>query len=75
MTSLINLYLRNNELIGTIQTEINNLINLASLFLSINQLSGEILASICELNIDFEFFTNLVPVRFNKLCPPYPSSF
>jgi len=53
------------------------LTHLQELWLSNNQLTGEIPESICELNIDWSSSDVLGNSDFeisnNQLCPPYPS--
>ncbi|SVE29533.1 uncharacterized protein METZ01_LOCUS482387, partial [marine metagenome] len=67
LTSLRSLWLRDNELTGSIPPEIGNLINLNQLYLSSNQLSGEIPSEICEVSS-----LSNVELHNNNLCPPYP---
>ena len=92
LTNLSYLNLEDNQLTGSIPPEIENLtkldvggFNLFSnkkygLFLSNNQLSGEIPESICNFNFKFfvvGFFPSITPYNFsisnNKFCPPYSS--
>ena len=59
-----------NQMIGEIPIEIWSLNNLSNLNLSVNQFSGVLPESICELDINWseDFYIN-----DNYLCPPYPS--
>jgi len=46
------------------------------LYLSYNELTGEIPESICDLNIDLDgicWGLNCFNISNNQLCPPYPS--
>ena len=61
--------LQNNQLTGSIPSEIGNLTNLTRLWLYDNQLTGEIPDSICSL---VENNCN-INISNNQLCPPYPS--
>jgi len=45
---------------------------LERLRLSDNELSGEILENICDLNINWSHNSGLI-FSMNQLCPPYPS--
>ena len=64
--------LNENQLTGTIPSEIGNLTNLTILRLENNQLTGEIPESICDLDLKFWISINF-NVNNNQLCPPYPS--
>ena len=69
----MNLY--DNNLTGSIPSEIGNLTNLDELFLNNNQFTGEIPESICDLNIDWggnNFGYPYFQITINQLCPPYP---
>ena len=59
-----------NQMIGEIPIELWSLNNLSNLNLSVNQFSGVLPESICELDINWseDFYIN-----DNYLCPPYPS--
>ena len=65
------LNLSDNQLTGSIPSEIGNLTNLTYLDLTNNQLTGEIPESICDLNIDWG--SGWFNVNNNQFCPPYPS--
>ncbi len=49
ITNLTMLFLSENQLTGSIPSEIGNLTNLNNLFLKDNELSGEIPQSVCDL--------------------------
>ena len=59
------------ELTGEIPSWLGNMNNLNTLYLSDNELSGEIPQSICNLNIDFEDESKF-RIQNNNLCQPYP---
>jgi hypothetical protein len=63
------LELQNNQLTGSIPSEIGNLTNLTRLWLYDNELTGEIPDSICNL---VENNCN-INISNNQLCPLYPS--
>jgi len=63
------LYLDDNELTGSIPSEIGNLTNLTGFYLQDNQLTGEIPESICDLEVNW---INDFSISNNQLCPPYP---
>ena len=71
MTSLDYLNLKNNQLTGSIPSEIGNVTNLTWLYLFNNQLTGEIPESICDLNINWSS-SSYFSISSNQLCPPYP---
>jgi len=48
------------------------LVNLISLKLVLNNLTGVIPESICDLNVNWSFLSNF-NISENQLCPPYPS--
>jgi len=64
--------LLDNELTGSIPSEIGNLTNLTWLYLYNNQLTGEIPESICDSNINWSSIV-VFRIENNQLCPPYPS--
>ena len=67
LESTTELDLRNNQLTGSIPSEIGNLTNLTYLKLSSNQLSGIIPDEICNQGDSSPGLSN------NQLCPPYPT--
>ena len=67
MTNLEVLSLRDNQLTGSIPSDIGNLTNLTLLSLSNNQLTGIIPDEICNQGDSSPSLFN------NQLCPPYPS--
>ena len=70
--STTELDLRNNQLTGSIPSEIGNLTNLTILRLEDNQLTGEIPESICDLNLIWSSSSSFNIIT-NQLCPPYPT--
>jgi len=72
LTNLTLLYLYENQLTGSIPSEIGNLTNLTYLKLSSNQLTGEIPESICDLNLNWSSSSSF-NITNNQLCPPYPT--
>ena len=59
-------YLYNNQIEGSIPTELGNLTNLEECFLNYNQLSGQISEEICNIE------NAIITLYGNNLCPEYP---
>ena len=70
LSNLTSLVLDRNQLTGSIPPEIGNLTSLTSLYLSNNQLTGIIPDEICN---HLAFYTGMIGLGYNQLCPPYPS--
>ena len=60
------------QLSGPIPEQINNLTAIETFRIEGNYFSGFIPESICELDIDYDNSLEF-DVRYNQLCPPYPS--